>query len=167
MIHIYTGNGKGKTTAAIGLAMRTLGAGGRVYMIQFLKNGLYSELKSLRKIPGMTIKQFGRGCLIKNKPSKEDKRLAKQAFAYAKALVKKKNCNLLILDEINVALKLKLLDLNLVYNFLKCLPSSIELVLTGRYAAKKLISLADYVIDIKDVKHPYKLGILARKGIEF
>ncbi|MFH1491938.1 MAG: cob(I)yrinic acid a,c-diamide adenosyltransferase [Candidatus Omnitrophota bacterium] len=167
MIHIYTGNGKGKTTAAIGLAMRRVGAGGKVCIIQFLKKGIYNELKSLNKVSGITIKQFGRSCLLKAKPTKEDKKLAKQAIAYAKGVIQKKNYDLLILDEINVALKLKLISLNIVCEFLKALPESVELVLTGRYAPKKLISLADYVAEIKEVKHPFKLGIPARNGIEF
>lgn len=167
MIQVYTGNGKGKTTAALGLALRASGAGLKVYIGQFVKNGRYGEIKSLGKISNIKLEQFGAGRFIKKSPSLQDFQSVKKGFLKAKEIIKKKAYDMVILDEINVALNLKLLSLKEVIELIKNTPQSIELVLTGRNAPYAIIKLADLVSEIKDRKHYYKKGIKARKGIEY
>ena len=167
MIQVYTGDGKGKTTAALGLALRAQGAGLKVYIGQFIKGSSYSELKVLKKIPNIKIEQYGRGCFIKNKPKQADIDLARKGLKRTRQIIAKGNYNLIVLDEINVALHLGLLNINEVINLIKSTPKDIELVLTGRWAPPKLIKLANLVSEVKDIKHYYKRGIRARKGIEF
>ena len=165
MIQVYTGNGKGKTTAALGLALRAAGAGKKVYIAQFVKGMFYSELKSIRKIKNIKLEQFGRTCFIKKRPTKRDLELAVCGLeAVKKAL--KKDYGLIILDEINIALKLGLLDLNEVLKIIKKCPVKIELVLTGRGAPAEIIKIADLVSEIKEIKHYFNKGVKARKGIE-
>lgn len=167
MIHVYTGDGKGKTTAALGLALRAAGAGLRVYIGQFIKGESYSELKIIKKIPNIKIEQYGRGCFIKNKPKQRDIDLAANGLAQVKQIIARRDYDIVILDEINIALRLGLLKINELINILKSTPKDMELVLTGRGATQKIIKLADLVSEIKDIKHYYKRGIKARKGIEF
>ena len=167
MIQVYTGNGKGKTTAAFGLALRAAGAGLKVYIGQFLKGRNYSELKTLKKIKNIKVEQFGRRCFIKKAPDKKDIILAKSGLEKIKKIIAKKNYDMVILDEINIALKLKLLDLKEVIKLIKKTPKNLELILTGRYAPSAILKIADLVSQIKEVKHYYKKGIKARKGIEF
>ena len=167
MIQVYTGDGKGKTTAALGLALRALGAGLRVYVGQFIKGSFYNELKILKKIPNIKIEQYGRGCFIKHKPRQRDIDLARMGLERAKQIIAKKDYNLIILDEINIALHFKLLKVNEVVSLLKSIPKDTELVLTGRWAHPQIIKLAHLVSEIKDIKHYYKKGIKARRGIEF
>ncbi|MFH1577683.1 MAG: cob(I)yrinic acid a,c-diamide adenosyltransferase [Candidatus Omnitrophota bacterium] len=167
MIQVYTGEGKGKTTAAIGLALRAAGAGLRVYIGQFIKKGTFAEVKILKKIPNIKIEQYGKGCLIRNKPCKTDIACASLGLKRAKQIILKGDFNLLILDEINVALYLGLLKLNQVIDLIKSIPKNTELVLTGRKAHPKIRKLADLVSEIKDIKHYYRKGTKARKGIEF
>lgn len=166
MVHIYTGNGKGKTTAAIGLAIRAAGAGLKVYIGQFIKKGCYNEIKVLKRIKNIKLEQFGRGCFIKSAAAPKDIQLAAAGLKKVKQIISSKKYNLIILDEINICLKLKLLALKAVINLIKTLPRKTELVLTGRYAPPQIIKLADLVTVMKDVKHYYKRGIIARKGIE-
>jgi cob(I)alamin adenosyltransferase len=167
MIQIYTGNGKGKTTASLGLAVRAAGAGKKVYIGQFIKGLDYNELKPLKKISNIKIEQFGRGCFIKGKPRQEDIRLACAGFNKIKNIAAKKEFDVVILDEINVALDLKLLDCREVLEFIKSVPAEVELVLTGRNAPEKLLKAADLVSDIKEVKHYFRKGQKARRGIEY
>ncbi|MCM8781137.1 MAG: cob(I)yrinic acid a,c-diamide adenosyltransferase [Candidatus Omnitrophica bacterium] len=167
MIQVYTGNGKGKTTAALGLALRAAGAGFRVFIGQFCKGRTYSELKSLRKIGNIKVEQFGRRCFIKKNPDATDKELARQGFERIKMIIKEGFYNIVILDEINIALRYKLLDLDEVLELIKNTPKQVELVFTGRFAPKRIIDVADLVSWIRDVKHYYKKGIKARRGIEF
>ncbi len=167
MIQIYTGDGKGKTTAALGLALRAAGAGITVYIGQFIKGSLYGEVKILQKVPGIKIKQYGRGCFISHKPKQKDINLARKALEHTMQIIAGRDFGMVILDEINVALHLKLLKLNEVINLINSTPNDIELVLTGRWAHPKIIELADLVSEIKDIKHYYKKGIKPRKGIEF
>lgn len=167
MIQIYTGDGKGKTTAALGLALRAAGAGITVYIGQFIKGSLYGELKILKKVPGIKVKQYGRGCFISHKPKQKDINLARKALEHTMQIIAGRDFGMVILDEINVALHLKLLKLNEVINLINSTPNDIELVLTGRWAHPKIIELADLVSEIKDIKHYYKKGIKPRKGIEF
>jgi len=167
MIHVYTGNGKGKTTAALGLALRAAGAGLNVYIAQFAKGRICSEHKALRKIKNIKIEQFGRDCFIPHKRLALDIELARQAMEKIKKAIARKDYQVIVLDEINVALKLKLVCLKDVLELIKYTPATIELVLTGRCAPRKLIECADLVSRIDEVKHYYKRGLKARKGIEF
>lgn len=167
MIQVYTGNGKGKTTAALGLALRASGAGLKVYIGQFIKNGSYCEVKALKKIKNIKIEQFGTGCFIEKSPTAQDARLAKKGLLKAKEILNTASYDMVILDEINVALNLKLLKLEEVIDLIKNTPRNIELVLTGRSAHPSIIKLADLVSEIRDRKHYYKTGIKARKGIEY
>lgn len=167
MIQIYTGNGKGKTTAVIGLAVRAAGAGFNVYICQFAKGRLYNEIKALKKFKNIKVRQFGRRCFIKKSPEKIDIQMALSGIKEAAQIIHKKKYQLVILDEINIAVKLKLIPLKLLLNLIRNTPKSTELILTGRYACQKIISLADLVSEIKEVKHYYAKGIKARSGIEF
>jgi len=167
LIQIYTGNGKGKTTACLGLALRAQGAGLKVFIGQFIKRGHYSELAAIKKLPNIKVKQFGRKGFIINKPTAKDLALAKNGLDKVTDIITKRTYDLIILDEINVALRLKLLKLNEVLELIKCIPQKTELVLTGRYAHPRLLKIADLVSEIKERKHYYKKGKKARKGIEF
>ncbi len=167
MIQVYTGNGKGKTTAALGLAIRAHAAGCRVYICQFLKGKDYGELHSLKKFENIKVEQFGRRCFIKSKPAKADMAQAREGLAKIRKAVAKKIYQMIIMDEANVALKLGLITLDDLVSLIKAAPRQLELVLTGRYAHPEIIKLADLVSEIKDVKHYYVKGVKARKGIEF
>ncbi len=167
MIQVYTGNGKGKTTAALGLALRASGAGLKVYIAQFVKKGNYGEVKSLRKIRNIKLEQFGAGCFIKKTPTAKDFESVKAGFLKVKEIIKKKIYDVVILDEMNVALSLKLLSLKEVLEIIENSPASMELVLTGRNAPAAILKLADLVSEIKDKKHYYNKGVKARKGIEY
>lgn len=167
MIHVYTGKGKGKTTAALGLALRAAGAGLKVYIGQFIKGKPYSEIKALKKVKNITVEQFGRGCFIKRGPSREDIASAQRGLRRAEKRMCQGCYDMVVLDEINIAVKLKLLDRDEVVSFLKRAPRHIELVLTGRNADKALIRLADLVSEVREVKHYYKKGVKARRGIEY
>jgi len=167
MIQVYTGEGKGKTTASLGLAIRAVGAGLKVYIAQFCKKRQYSELKVLRKIKGIKVEQFGRRCFIKGRPSEEDKRLAKKGLEKVKKIIQEKKYDVVIMDEINICFYFKLLKVKELIEIIKSLPKNIEIILTGRYAPKEIIKIADLVSEIKEIKHYFKKGIIARKGIEF
>ncbi len=167
MIQVYTGNGKGKTTAAIGLALRAAGAGKKVYICQFCKGRCYNEIKALKKFKNIKVEQFGRRCFIKKSPEKIDIQMALVGFKTAFEIMRKRSCRLVILDEINIAVKLGLIPLSDLVKLIKQTPKNIELVLTGRYAHPKIIKLADLVSRIGEVKHYYRKGLKARNGIEF
>lgn len=169
LVQVYTGNGKGKTTAALGLALRAAGRGLRVYIIQFIKGGFdYGELNVVDRIPNVTLKAFGRGRFITtDPPEKEDVRLAEQALQLAKEIVRNGEHDVVVLDEINVALKLKLVSLEETLELIKNKPRQVELVLTGRDAPSELTEVADLVTEMKEIKHPFTSGAQARKGIEF
>jgi len=167
MIQVYTGDGKGKTTASLGLALRAVGAGLKVYIAQFCKKRNYSELKVLRKIKNIKVEQFGRTCFIKRKASKIDIELAKKGLEKVKKIIQGKKYDLIILDEINICFYYNLLRAEEVIEILKNTPKDIEIILTGRYAPKEIIKIADLVSEIREIKHYFKKGIIARKGIEF
>ena len=167
LIQVYTGNGKGKTTAALGLAVRAGGAGLKVYIGQFVKGKNYSELNALKKIKNIKIEQFGRGCFIKREPNKKDIELARIGLERARKIISIGIYDMVILDEINVALRLKLLKLEDVISLIKNTPQKTELVLTGRWAPPEILKIADLVSEIREVKHYYKKGVVARKGIEY
>jgi len=169
LVQVYTGNGKGKTSAAFGLALRAIGRGLKVYIIQFIKGGFdYGELYTIDKLPNLKLKAFGRGKFIIEKPAgKEDVALAEEALALAEKVVKSDEYDIVILDEINVALSLRLISLEKVLELIKNKPKHVELVLTGRNAADEIVEAADLVTEMKEIKHPFSKGYQARKGIEY
>jgi len=169
LVQVYTGDGKGKTTAAFGLAIRAAGRGLKVYVIQFIKGGFdYGELYIVNKIPNITLKAFGRGQFVTQlPPPKKDVQLAEEAFQLAKKIVEGGEYDIVILDEINVALSLRLISLEQVLDLIRNKPAHVELVLTGRYAPKEVIETADLVTEMKEIKHPFQKGVAPRKGIEY
>lgn len=169
LVQVYTGNGKGKTSAAFGLALRAIGRGLHVYIIQFIKGGFdYGELHVVKKLPNLSLKAFGRGEFIDEEhPKDEDYKNAQNALQLANNIVTEGKHDIVILDEINVALSLRLIKLESVLKLLKQRPNHVELVLTGRHAPNEILQAADLVTDMKDVKHPYREGFQARKGIEY
>ena len=167
-VHVYTGNGKGKTTAAFGLALRACGADKKVFIAQFVKGKAYSEINAIRNyLPQTEIKQYGNGYFINKKPAKADIEVAQQGLREIKELVKSGDNDLVILDEIFIALHYKLISVEAVIELIKNKPDKLELVLSGRYAPHKIIDLADLVTEMKEIKHYYQNGVKARKGIEF
>ncbi len=166
-VHVYTGNGKGKTTAAFGLALRAICAGKRVYIGQFIKGMKYSELDAVKYLPNLVIEQYGRNCFIKNKPTQQDIDLAQSGLKKITEVIMSGEYDIVILDEINVAIYYKLVEISQVIDVIKNRPVNVEIVLTGRYAPQELIDIADLVTNMQEVKHYYQKGIKARKGIEF
>jgi len=169
LVQVYTGDGKGKTSAAFGLALRAVGRGLKVYVIQFIKGGFdYGELHVVERLPNLKLATFGRGRFITNlPPSEEDVKLAREAFELAKRVVKSGEHDVVILDEINVALNLKMIKTKDVIPLIKDKPKHVELILTGRYAPVQVIDAADLVTEMREVKHPYTQGVPPRKGIEY
>ncbi|MGM0377432.1 MAG: cob(I)yrinic acid a,c-diamide adenosyltransferase [Bacteroidota bacterium] len=168
MVHIYTGNGKGKTTAALGLALRAAGSGKKVFFGQFVKGMAYSEVSIINeKLPEIDHQLFGRKCFIKRDPEEADFEAARKGLEKIKALIKEKKHDLIVLDEINIALYYKLISIENVTDLFENLPEETELVLTGRYAPEELIEKADLVTEMKEIKHYFKQDTKARKGIEF
>lgn len=166
MIQVYTGNGKGKTTAALGLALRAAGCGLKVYIAQFLKGRDYGELNTLKKIKNIKLEQFGAACFIKRVPQKKDIQLAEAGLAKVKKVLLKKSFDMVILDEINIALKLGLLKTERVVRLLKEAPGDVELILTGRCAPVQILKIADLITEMKEAKHYFSRGVKARRGIE-
>jgi cob(I)alamin adenosyltransferase len=164
--HVYTGNGKGKTTASIGLAIRAFGAGLKVYIGQFVKSQSYNEFKILKENLGIDIELLGSGCFIFSHPSEDDKKAAQEGFAKIKKIIHSGKYDLVILDELNIALYFKLIELSEVVDLIKNKPDNIELAITGRYAPEEILEAADLVTEMKEVKHYYQQGIQARDGIE-
>lgn len=168
LVQVYTGDGKGKTTSALGLALRAVGRGLKVYMIQFLKGEDTGERHAaLRLAPEFTIRRFGRcGFVRKGQPDPHDVAQAQEALALARQLIGSGAYDLVILDEINVALYFELLSVAEVLDVLQSRPPHVEVVLTGRYAPPEIIAAADLVTEMKNIKHYYERGIPAREGIE-
>ena len=168
-IQVYTGNGKGKTTAALGLAFRAAGRELMVCMIQFMKGGgPYGEhLAAPRLAPYLTIIQTGReGWVSKENPDAEDRRLAVEALALAKNALTGGTYDLVILDEINGAVFFGLISVDDVLGLMSLKPPGVELVLTGRNADERVIEAADLVTEMREIKHYYKAGVTSRIGIE-
>lgn len=167
-IHVYTGNGKGKTTAAIGVGIRATGEGLKVIMIQFMKGRRYSEIDALQHMKNFTVVQFGRDEFVsKEKPDQIDIDLAQKGLLYAKDVVQKGQYDLVILDEINVAVDFHLISLEDLITLIDMKPETVELILTGRYASPEIIKHADIVSEILEIKHPYQTGVQSRKGIDW
>jgi cob(I)alamin adenosyltransferase len=164
-VQVYTGDGKGKTTAALGLVVRALGAGLAVHVIQFIKSMEYHELRTLRGL-GVPVHQYGRGCFIRGEPKSEDKDMAMRGLAFARELMAQGGLDLLVLDEINVAVSLGLLAIDDVLAAVRSKPKSLELVCTGRGAPGRLVECADLVTEMVNRKHYYDARVAARDGID-
>jgi cob(I)alamin adenosyltransferase len=169
LIQVYTGNGKGKTTAALGLALRAVGHGLKVLMIQFMKGNIqYGELESAKRLsPYLTIHQMGRETFVsKTNPDPVDIEWAQKGFVLAKEAISSGNYNLVILDEINVAVDYGLISLTELLHLLDSKPGNVELILTGRNASPEILQRADLVTEMVERKHYYTKNIASRKGIE-
>ncbi|MDZ7671858.1 MAG: cob(I)yrinic acid a,c-diamide adenosyltransferase [Halanaerobiales bacterium] len=165
-VQVYTGNGKGKTTAALGLALRAVCAGKKVYMGQFVKSMKYNEAKAEKYLPGFKIEQYGQGCFIDREPSEDDIRAAEKGLEKINQLLKEGKYDIVILDEINIAVYYNLLSPSRVVEVIDNKKEDTEIVLTGRYAHDMIIKRADLVTEMKEIKHYFNKGIKARDGIE-
>ncbi len=168
-IQVYTGNGKGKTTASLGLAVRAAGHGLRTVIIQFMKGWIdYGELKGVTMLsPFVEIHQAGRDTFVNREdPDPEDIRLARDGWELAKTTVLARKADIVVLDEINCAVSFGLLPVSEILNLLRNKPDGMEIVLTGREAPKEIVAVADLVTEMRDVKHYYDKGVDARVGVE-
>jgi len=167
-VQVLTGNGKGKTTSALGCGLRAAGRGLNVIMIQFMKGRVYGELQSVKHVPGFEILQFGRDVFVdKDKPAVEDKELARLGFEKAREVVDSGKYDVVILDEINVAVDYGLVSVDALVDLVEGKPRQVELILTGRYAHPEIQRVADTVTEMLDIKHHFSSGIEAREGIEY
>ena len=169
LVVVITGSGKGKTTAAFGQALRAIGQGYKVFVLQFMKGRKYGEFIAAEKyLPHLTIRMSGLDSFVmRDNPAAIDIELAQKGLAAAKKAINSGKYNMVILDEINVALDFKLIALPEVIELIKNKPASLDLILTGRYAPPEIIELADTVSEVKEVKHHYNKGIKDRAGIEY
>ena len=166
-VQVYTGDGKGKTTAALGLALRAVGAGMKVFIGQFVKGMEYSELKSLARLaPELVVKQYGRERFVHNKPQKEDFSAGRAGYEEVKKIIQSAQYDVVILDEANIAVYFQILSVEDMLALIDEKPDSVELVFTGRKADPRLLEKADLVTEMKEIKHYYSKGITAREGIE-
>jgi cob(I)alamin adenosyltransferase len=166
-VQVYTGDGKGKTTAALGLALRAVGSGMKVFIAQFLKGMTYSELTSIERYSDLiTLKQYGGVCFVNGKPGEEDFRLSNLGLKESREAILSGEYGLVILDEANVAVHLGLLSTEDLLELIRIKPDHTELVLTGRNAPAEVIEMADLVTEMKEIKHYYTNGVQARTGIE-
>jgi cob(I)alamin adenosyltransferase len=166
-VHVYTGDGKGKTTAALGLSIRAVGAGLRVFMAQFIKADEYSEIKALKRFSDLiTVEQFGLGGFIGGNPSAGDIEAAQKGVARVKDIISSGRYDVVVLDEANVAVKYKLFSEQDLLDIIDAKSKNLELVITGRGASAKIIEKADLVTEMKAVKHYFRNGVEARFGIE-
>ena len=168
-IQIYTGNGKGKTTAAIGQAVRAAGYGLKTYFVMFMKEFPYNEVKSLKNLKDfITLVQVGKDDFVYKKvpPSETEKLAIKKALYETKNKMLSGEYDLIVLDEIFVSIFFGLIDKEEVISFICSKPENVELILTGRYCPKEIINKADLVTEMKEVKHYYEKGVLSRRGIE-
>ena len=168
LIQVYTGDGKGKTTAALGLALRAAGRNMKVLIVQFMKKWDYGELHSVELISNITLRTFGtKDFVYKGKAKKIDYEEAEKAFSFGAERMQSGDYDIVIFDELNMALHYELLDLKEVVEKLKGKPNEVEVVITGRRAPEEIIGIADLITEMKEVKHPYQKGIEARRGIEY
>lgn len=168
-IHVYTGEGKGKTTASLGLAVRAAGHGLHTVIIQFMKGWIdYGELKGVAMLsPFVEIHQAGRDTFVNKKnPDPEDVRLAREGWELAKAVILGRKADLVVLDEINCAVDFGLLPAGEVLDVLRRKPDGMEIVMTGRGAAREFVEIADLVTEMREIKHYYAKGVDARVGVE-
>jgi cob(I)alamin adenosyltransferase len=169
LIQVYTGNGKGKTTCALGLTVRAAGNGIPVAIVQFLKGwDFYGEIQGLGFLPGVTLERTGRAEFVrKTGPIPEDYDEARRGLETARRFIMDETHELVILDEVNVALNYGLISVRDVLEVVQGRPEGVEVVLTGRNAPEKILEVADLVTEMREVKHPFRAGIKARKGIEY
>jgi len=165
-VQVYTGNGKGKTTASLGLALRAAGAGLNVCIIQFLKKGDYSEIKVLSKMENITVEQYGLGKFVRGKPSKEDIAAGAEGYLRLCEILKKNQHDVVIAEEGNVAVSCDLISEDELLALMDMKPKNVELVITGRGATDKVMEKADLVTEMREIKHYYEQGVPARVGIE-
>ncbi|MEW6673152.1 MAG: cob(I)yrinic acid a,c-diamide adenosyltransferase [Thermodesulfobacteriota bacterium] len=166
-IQVYTGNGKGKTTAALGLALRAAGAGLKVYIGQFLKTGAYSEVQALKRFSDLiTIEQFGTGRFVKGAPAMEDIQAARSGLEKARRAMESGQYQVVILEEANVAVNIGLFPVEELLRLIAGKPDAVEMVITGRGARPEIIDRADLVTEMKSVRHYFDKGVTARVGIE-
>ncbi len=166
-VHVYTGNGKGKTTAAFGMALRAAASGMHVFIGQFIKGMEYGEMKIAQLMSNVVLEQFGRGCFIHKTPSPEDFRLAREGLVRSEDILSGGSYDLVILDEIFIAHFFGLISSSEILNLMNMRSEGTELVLTGRKAPQEIIDRADLVTEMVEIKHYYARGVQARKGIEF
>ena len=172
LVIVYTGGGKGKTTAALGLALRAIGYNHKVCMIQFIKGSWhYGEMDSSKKLaPELELIAVGKGfvgIMDDKSPRKDHEEIAKEAIKICKEKISSRNFDLVILDEVNYAIDLGLINIEDVIELIKTKPDNLDVVLTGNNAKQEIIDLADLVTEMKEIKHPFKSGIKAKKGIDF
>jgi cob(I)alamin adenosyltransferase len=169
LIIVHTGNGKGKTTAALGTALRAIGCGFKVFMVQFIKGSWdYGELHVVDRLaPYLEIKVMGEGFTWETKDPKRDTEVAQKAWEFCKELIRKNEHDLLIFDEINNAIDYGYVDVHDVVQALKSKPAEMHIILTGRNASQEIIDIANLVTEMREIKHPFHQGIYAQKGIEF
>jgi len=166
-VHVLTGDGKGKTTSAIGITIRAVGSGLKVFFSQFLKKGKYSEIKAFKRFPDqIKFEQFGLGRFTDDNPTTDDINAAKTGLERVKEVINKDEYDVVILDEANVAVKLGLIRVQELVSLIINKPYKLEMVITGRYASPRIIEIADTVTEMKAKKHYFKKGVAARVGIE-
>lgn len=165
-VHVYTGNGKGKTTAAFGLALRALCADKKVYIGQFIKGMKYHEVGIEEKFSTIKIEQYGENCFIEKQPEAKDFKKAKIGLEKINKILKSGEYDLVILDEVTIALYYKMIDVKDLIEVIKNRADHVECVVTGRYAPQELMDIADLVTEMKEIKHYYKKGVLSRPGID-
>ena len=169
LLMVFTGNGKGKTTSALGLAMRAAGHCRKVCFIQFIKGSWrYGEMEAMERFTDtIDFHVMGKGFTWKSENLEEDKAAAVKAWDYARQVIESGYYHLVVLDEFTYLLNYGMVDLQQVLQFLTDRPEELHIAITGRDAPKGLITLADLVTEMKEIKHPYKTGILAQKGVEY
>lgn len=166
-VHVYTGDGKGKTSAAMGMAIRALGSGLRVAVVQFMKTSDSGECRILERLDGrIHLAHFGSGCFIHGIPEDKDILMARQGYGAIQQMIDSRRFDLVILDEANMAVCCGLLTVDALLDLIRSKPIDLELVITGRYAHPRIIEAADLVTEMVEVKHYYRQGIQARPGID-
>ena len=166
-VQVYTGNGKGKTTAALGLALRAAGAGLKVFFAQFIKGKHYSEIAALaRYADQIDVRQYGRGCFILKNPADGDISAAHDGLEDVRRMIQSGDYSVVVLDEANVAVQYGLFTDDELLEVIDSAPKGVELIITGRYAPPKILRRADLVTEMKEIKHYYNDGVMARSGIE-
>ena len=167
-IQVYTGNGKGKTTAALGLALRAAGAGKKIFFAQFVKGRMYSETEAVKKyIPGIEMKQYGLESFILNKPADKDIDAARKGLSEVTGIIEEGRYDMIILDEACIAVYFNFFTASELIAAIKKKKPETEIVITGRNAPAELVEIADLVTEMKEIKHYYTRGVKARKGIEY
>lgn len=165
-VQVYTGNGKGKTTASLGLAIRAAGAGLNVFIVQFMKQGMYSEVKALKKFDNIVIEQYGAGEFVRGKPSDAETTKCRQGYERLCRIIEAGKHDLVVADEANIACFYGLLSEDDLLHLIDIKPDNIEVVITGRNAPESILNIADLVTEMTEIKHYYQQGVGSRVGIE-